>query len=402
MISQILLNDVPLDLDTVEYQVQIQHGRADVTANPQPSNCQIIIRGSVGVDIEISDELVIKAYGFHRFTGQVSDVSITHLSADPPVAVSTITGIGELSRVGFTEVGASGYPEQTVSQRVEEVLIAVNLPYLNGADSVTVLHSITGPDITPTEALTELANLAERNGGTYFDDPYGRIVFESYGDRGTTTFAGAWSSQIDTWADATVTWSSYPVNMSSTLIPDDTIIFTPPWAKTRQSLVNSVTVLGHNDSHETTQTDSASIAAYGLREYRLNTDIKDAADVIERAGNIITAQANPLWNLGSISIMVQNLDEPARDKVMQLVSGMEVSILNLPQPAPEAQFAGIVEGWGEVYTPGEHILTLSLSDPRFSFETLTWGEVYTDIQWQDVFATARWFEIVSNGSLSAA
>jgi len=402
VISQILLNDVPLDLDTVEYQVQIQHGRADVTANPQPSNCQIIIRGSVGVDIEISDELVIKAYGFDRFTGQVSDVSITHLSADPPVAVSTVTGIGELSRVGFTEVGASGYPEQTVSQRVEEVLIAVGLPYLNGADSVTTLAAITGGDITPTDALTELANLAERNGGTYFDDPYGRIVFEAYGAPGSTTFAGAWSSQVDTWADATVTWSSYPVNMSSTLIPDDTIIFTPTWAKTRQSLVNSVTVLGHNETHETTQTDAASIASYGLREYRLNTDIKDAADVIERAGNIITAQANPLWNLGTISIMVQNLDEANRDRIMQLVSGMEVSILNLPQPAPELQYAGIVEGWGEVYTPGEHIFTLSLSDPRFSFETITWGEVYADIEWADVFDTARWFEIISNGSLTAA
>jgi len=402
VISQILLNDVPLDLDTVEYQVQIQHGRADVTANPQPSNCQIIIRGSIGVDVEISDELVIKAYGFHRFTGQVSDVSVTHLSADPPVAVSTLTGIGELSRVGFTEVGASGYPEQTVSQRVEEVLTAVGLPYLNGADSVTTLAAITGGDITATDALSELAQLAERNGGTYFDDPYGRIVFESYGDRGSTTFAGAWSAQFGTWADATTDWDSYPVNMSSTLVPDDGIIFTPTWAKTRQSLVNSVTVLGHNETHEFTQTDATSIAAYGLREYRLQTDIKGAADVIERAGNIITAQSNPLWNLGSISIMVQNLDEPTRDKVMELVSGMEVSILNLPQPAPEAQFAGIVEGWGEVYTPGEHILTLSLSDPRFSFETLTWGEVYTDIQWNDVFNTAMWFEIVSNGSLSAA
>jgi hypothetical protein len=402
LISEILLNNVPLDLATIEYQVQIQHGRSDVTANPQPSNSQIIIRGSVGVDVEISDELVIKAYGFHRFTGQVSDVTITHLSSDPPIAVSTITGIGELSRVGFTEVGASGYPQQTVSQRVEEVLTAVGLPYLNGADSVTILHSITGVDITPTEALTELASLAERNGGTYFDDPYGRIVFESYGDRGTTTFAGAWSSQIDAWADATTAWNTYPVNMSSTLVPDDGIIFTPTWTKTRQSLVNSVTVLGHNETHEFTQTDAASIAAYGLREYRLQTDIKNAADVIERAGNIITAQANPLWNLGSISIMIQNLDQPTRDKIMLLVSGMEVSILNLPQPAPEAAFAGIVEGWGEIYTPGQHILTLSLSDPRFSFETLTWGEVYADIQWQDVFNTAKWFEIISNGSLSAA
>ena len=401
MITDVLLNNVPLDLDTVEYQVQIQHGRADVSANPQPSNAQVIIRGSVGVDIEISDELVIKAYGFHRFTGQVTDVNITHLSSVPPVAVSTITAIGELSRVGFVEVGVSGYPEQTVSQRVEEVLTTVALPYLNGADPVTVLHSITGGDINPTEALTELGRLAEQNGGTYYDDPYGRIVFESYGNRGSTSFSGAWSSQVGTWADATTDWDSYPVNMSSTLIPDDTIIFTPAWSKTRQTLINSVTVLGHNETHETTQTDSASIASYGLREYRLQTDIKDAADVIERAGDIILAQANPLWNLGQISIMVQNLEEPARDRIMLLVSGMEVSILNLPQPAPEAAFAGIVEGWGEVFTPGEHILTLSISDPRFSFETLTWGEVYTDIEWADVFDTARWFEIVSNGSLSA-
>ena len=401
MISQILLNDVALDLSTVEYQVQIQHGRSDITAAPQASNSQIIIRGSVGVDIEIADELVIKAYGFHRFTGQVTDVNITHLSSDPPIAISTITGIGELSRVGFTEVGASGYIQQTVSQRVEEVLIAVGLPYLNGADSVTVLSAITGGDINPTEALSELARLAEKNGGTYFDDPYGRIVFESYGNRGSTTFAGAWSAQIGTWADATTDWDSYPINMSSTLIPDETIVFSPTWAKTRQAIVNSVTVLGHNDTHEFTQTDAASIASYGLREYRLQTDIKDAADVIERAGEIILAQANPLWNLGTISIMVQNLNEANRDRIMALVSGMEVSILNLPQPAPEAQFAGIVEGWGEVYTPGEHILTLSLSDPRYSFQTITWGEVYTDIQWEDVFNTARWFEIVSNGSLSA-
>jgi hypothetical protein len=401
MITDVLLNNVPLDLNTIEYQIQIQHGRADVTANPQPSNAQVIIRGNVGVNIEISDELVIKAYGFHRFTGQVSDVNITHLSSVPPVAVSTITAIGELSRVGFVEVGVSGYPEQTVSQRVEEVLTTVGLPYLNGADPVTVLHSITGGDISPTDALTELGKLAEQNGGTYYDDPYGRIVFESYGNRGSTSFSGAWSSQVGTWADATTDWDSYPVNMFSTLIPDDTIIFTPAWSKTRQTLINSVTVLGHNETHETTQTDSASIAAYGLREYRLQTDIKSSADVIERAGDIILAQANPLWNLGQISIMVQNLDTPTRNRIMLLVRGMEVSILNLPQPAPEAQFAGIVEGWGEVFTPGEHILTLSISDPRFSFETLTWGEVYTDIQWADVFDTARWFEIVSNGSLSA-
>lgn len=402
MISEITLNGVALDLADIEYQVQIQHGRSDVTANPQASNAQIIIRGSVGVDVEVSDTLVIKAYGFDRFTGQVSDVGLTHLSSVPPIAISTITGIGELSRVGYTEVGVGGYPQQTVSQRVESVLTTVGLPYLNGADPVTILAEIPAINEKPTDALSYLTQIAEQTGGTFYDDPYGRIVFESYGNRGSTSFSGAWSSQIGTWADATVTWDSYPVNMSSTLIPDPSVIFTPTWSKTRQTLINSVTVLGYLDSNEFTQTDSASIASYGLREYRLSTEILNAGDVVDRAGNIINAQANPLWNLGTISIQVQNLDTPTRNKMMELVSGMEASILSLPQPAPAAQFAGIVEGWGEVYTPGEHTLTLSLSDPRFSFETLTWGEVYTDITWGGVFDSAQWFEIISNGSLAAA
>jgi hypothetical protein len=351
MISEISLNGTPLDLSTVEYEVQIQHGRSDITAAPQPSNSQIIIRGATAVDVDINDTIEIKAYGFHRFTGQVSDVTLTHLSSVPPVAVSTITSIGELSRVGFTEVGASGYSEETVSTRVDEVLTAVGLPYLNGADTVTVLHAITGADIDPTDALSYLAYLAETTGGTYYDDPYGRIVFESYGMRGTTSFIGAWANVVGTYADNTVTWGSFPVNQVPTNIPGTDIIFTPNWTRTRQTVVNSVTVLGHNDSHETTQTDSGSIATYGLREYRLETDIKSAGDVSDRAEAIISAQANPFWNLGSISILVHNLGIVDRDLVLELVSGMGVTLENLPQPAPETYYFGIVEGWGELYTP---------------------------------------------------
>jgi hypothetical protein len=401
VISDIELAGVALDLETVEYQVQIQHGRSDVTTSPQPSNAQIIIRGATGVDVEISDTLEIKAYGFHRFTGQVSDVEITHLSSVPPVAVTTLTGIGELSRVGFVEVGASGYPHETVSQRVDDVLTAVGLPYLNGADPDVQLHSISSGNAEPTDALSYLGLIAQWTGATFYDDPFGRIVFESYGNRGITSFSGTWSNQIGTWADNTVTWGSFPVDAVPTVIPDTDIIFTPTWSKTRQTIINSVTVLGYNDSHETTQTDSASIAAYGLREYRLNTEIRFSADVIDRAGNIITAQANPLYSLGAVSILVHNLDSTTRDLVLELVSGMSVSLSGLPQPAPVVNFLGIVEGWGEVYTPGEHILTLSLSDPRYSFQTITWGEVDPALEWGDVPADLQWYEILTNNSLAA-
>lgn len=401
MITEINLAGTPLDLDTIEYQVQVQHGRSDVTTSPQPSNAQIIIRGPVGVDAEISDTLVVKAYGFNRFYGQVSDVTISHLSSNPPVAVSTITAIGELARVGFVEVGATGFAHQTARQRVDTVLGAVGIPYLNGADPDIRLHQVTGSDIEPTDALSYLAEIAQWIGATYFDDPFGRIVFESYGERGITSFGGTWENTLGTWASMTLEWGEFTTIFPPTIVPPDTVIFTPSWSRTRQTIINSVTVLGYQDTHETTQTDTASIAAYGIREYRLNTDLRDSADVIDRAGNIITAQANPLWSLGAVSILVHNLDTITRDLVLGLVSGQAVSLSGLPQPAPVANFLGIVEGWGETYTPGEHILTLSLSDPRYSFQTVTWSEVDPALEWGDVPADLQWFQILNSTSLAA-
>jgi len=60
-----------------------------------------------------------------------------------------------------------------------------------------------------------------------------------------------------------------------------------------------------------------------------------------------------------------------------------------------------VEGWGETYTPGEHILTLSLSDPRYSFEKVTCGEVDHALEWGDVAAGLQWYEILTDDSLAA-
>jgi hypothetical protein len=406
MITEIMLAGSPLDLNTVEFQVSVQHGRPDILSAPQASSAQIVIRGPVGVDAEITDDVVIKAYGDPRFTGQIADVRVTHLSSVPPVALTQITAMGNLARVGFVEVGASGFSEQTVSQRVTTVLDATGLNYLNGADTDLVLHSVSSGNAEPTDALSYLQRLAEGTGATYYDDPAGRIVFESYGNRGITAFAGIWANQVGTWADQTEAWEDYPVDRATTNIPGGAVVFSPAWSRTRQTILNSVTVVGYSSGgggggHEETASDSASIAAYGLKEYRLETDIKNNADVLTRAGGIITAQANPLWSLGELSIFVHQLTTTERDLILALVSGMAVSLANLPQPAPLDNFLGIVEGWGEVYVPGQHVLTLSVSDPRYSFQTVTWAEVDPALEWGDVPADLQWYEIITGNDLAA-
>jgi hypothetical protein len=102
-----------------------------------------------------------------------------------------------------------------------------------------------------------------------------------------------------------------------------------------------------------------------------------------------------------MSILVQNLGIIDRDRVMKLVSGMSVTLEDLPQPAPETYYFGIVEGWGEVYTPEQHILTLSLSDPRYSLATIPWADVDPALEWGDVPVDLKWFETITSRDLAA-
>ena len=51
------------------------------------------------------------------------------------------------------------------------------------------------------------------------------------------------------------------------------------------------------------------------------------------------------------------------------------------------------------YNGGNHTLTLSISDPRFSYQILKWADVIPDITWGEVYDQARWFEVVSNNDL---
>jgi len=396
----------PVDVDNFDFQVSISHGRADVMASPTASTCQIVLRGAAGPQLELTDEIVITSHNLPRFTGKISDLDVSFIATEPPQAITTITGMGYLADLGYVEVGASGWSEETVRQRAEEILTASGLDYLNGGDPDITLHSLSAGNAEPSTALDGLASLAQWSGATYFDDPQGRIVFEDYGNRGITTFSGTWSNQANTWAATGGTWESFPLTIAGFTLDVDGVVFSPVWSKSLGSLINDVTVVyhsggggGHGATGEVNQTDSASITAYGRREYRLETEIENSTDATTRAAGIITAQANPLWNLGQVSILAHELSETDLDKVLKLVSGALVIVTGMPATGPYAEFNGIVEGWTDSYNNGQHVLTLSLSDPRFSYQMLEFGEVTGTVTWADVGADAQWFEIVTNDDL---
>jgi len=306
--------------------------------------------------------------------------------------------MGNLAKLGYTDVGATGYIEQSARQRVEGILDATGLDYLNAGDPAITLYETLAIDAQPSTALDALSRIAQGTGATYYDDPQGRIIFEDYGDRGSTTSDGIWANQVGNWSGAAGTWGSNPLYPPSVNLNAPGIIFAPTWSKTLTPLINDVTVT-YGPDESVTQTDSASITQYGRREYRLETDIKTVSDATTRAAGIMTAQANALWNLGQISVLVDQLNPTDTDKLLGLVSGSLVMVFGLPASGPAPDFYGIVEGWTDSYNNGQHIMTLSISDPRFSLQVLQWGQVTPSFTWSQVGPGAQWFEIVTQSDL---
>jgi len=398
MTLQITLAGSVIDLDLFEFNVTIAHGRSDVTSSPTASNTQIVLRGDTGPLLELADTVAISFDGVARFRGAISDLDVSFISTTNPTAITTITAMGNLAKLGYTDVGATGYIEQSARQRVTGILDATGLDYLNAGDPDITLYEILEADAQPSTALDALARIAQGTGATYYDDPQGRIIFEDYGNRGSTTFPGIWANQSGTWSDAEGRWADYPLFPASFNLEAPGVIFAPTWAKTLTPLINDVTVT-YGPDESVSQTDSASIIQYGRREYRLDTDIKTVSDATERAAGIMTAQANGLWNLGQISVLVDQLNPADTDKLLDLVSGSLVTVRGLPVSGPYPDFNGIVEGWTDSYNNGQHIMTLSISDPRFSLQVLEWGQVAPAFTWSQVGPGAQWFEIITQSDL---
>jgi hypothetical protein len=402
-ITSITIAGVALNLDDVEYQVQVQHGRNDVTSQPEASSASITVRGSQGIAAKMSDPVVIQAYGFDRFTGEISDLQMTHLSTTPPTAVTTVTAMGNLAKLGLRETTDTSYPHETVRDRAEKILTDGGLTYLNGGNDVLELHSLNSSETELQPVLAALAQLAEWSGATYFDTPEGLISFESYGNRGLTAFASTWQSLPQPWSTYSQTWDSFPTGIASYEFPSSGVIWSPTWTQTLEALINDVTVTyGSTGQNEEQSDDSTSISLYGRRAYRLDTRLRNSGDASSRAGSILTAQANPLWNMGQISVYVDFLGTTDRDRVLALVNGATVTVPNLPEPAPYSSFQGIVEGWGETYTPGQHIITFSISDPRYSYQTVPWNLIDGALEWGDVNPTVAWYNVVNADDLLAA
>lgn len=418
MITSITVNGTALNLDNIQYQVTVNHGRNDITATPVASDATMTFLAPTILPIKISDLVVINAYGQPRFTGRVSDLLLSHEynpngpSIGYPVAINyfariDVTLIGALAQLGLAFVGDAGYPRETLDDRVNHILTDANVVYANNSDPLMTVEALDAK-LGGYSALDLLNQLAIETGGTLADLPDGNVLWESYSRRGYGYNPAHWYDldPTDTYPDIPYIWADVydrvdaaPLTVS---LPASATAWAPTWRTTNQTILNDVTVTyGTSGNQQKTDTDPASIIRHGRRAYTLATQLHYAADAQTRASDIIRSQSEPRYAMQNVQVLMEELSEPILSNVLDLISGSRVDLDNVPQPAPIDDYVGIVEGWSETYTSGQHTLTLSLSDPRFSYLMVKWNEISTTLRYTGVDPTVQWYNVVTASDLVA-
>ncbi len=410
MITSVTVNGVALDLEGIEYRVTVSHGRNDITSNPQASDASMTLFGFATIPIAIADTVIIYANSVARFTGRVSDLTLRH-DYNPNgdyVARLDCTIMGTLAELGLMYVGAAGYAKELLDVRVENILTETGLAYANNSDPLMTQESLDALD-GGYSALDLLNNLGTQTGGTLCDLPDGNVLWESYSRRGYGYNPAHWYDLpvTDTWADVDYVWADVYDRVTTAPqtvdLPHEAVVWSPTWSNTNQTILNDVTVIyGSAGTHMESGTEPDSITAYGRRATSLTTQLHAKADAETRVGEILRAQSEPRYALQNIQVIIDELTEPTLTNVLDLISGSRVSIQNTPQPSPIEDYTGVVEGWTQYFTPGQDILSISLSDPRFSYATCRWDEVSEVLIWGDVIPTVQWYNVVLPDDLLAA
>ena len=417
MIPTVLVNGVALDLEGVEYRITVSHGRNDITSAPAPSDATMTLLGFLSIPVVISDVVEVEAYGVTRFTGRVTDTVLTHdYNPNGPtlgvgdtcyVARLDVTLIGNLSLLGLKYVGAAGYAIELLNDRVENILTDASVSYTNNSDPLMTQEALAALD-GGYSALDLLTALGSQTGGTLCDLPDGAVLWESYSRRGYGYNPAHWDDidPLDTWADVPYIWADVYDRVDTAPLtvelPHTSVAWSPVWRNTSQTILNDVTVIyGPTQTTSATDTDPASIITHGRRAFTLSTQLHESTDAQSRASDIIRTQSEPRYAVQSVEVLVETLTDPLRGSLLDVISGSKVGIDLLPQPAPIDDFVGVCEGWAETYTPGQHRLVLSLSDPRFSYQVVRWNEISAVLTWAGVDPTVQWYNVVIAADLVA-
>jgi hypothetical protein len=156
---------------------------------------------------------------------------------------------------------------------------------------------------------------------------------------------------------------------------------------------NSVTIkYGAGGTSEVTETDSTSIAEYGLLSQIINTTILNGADATTQAQFYLTLRKTPRPIFDEISFDLTNpeMDDADRNSLLNIFMGAPVSLTNLPANMNGGAFQGFVEGWRFNAGYKRLSVTLFMTPLAYSLQAMDWGDVPIVEIWSSVSPTLDW------------
>lgn len=400
-VTQITIAGTVIDLDTVAYALEYNHGRSTVTDGGSASSASGLIwtttatfppMGNVG------DEITIDVEDRRQFTGRITDARLTHPAAD--VAALAFTAAGALAAAGGIRIAAATWPAENAWSRAARIFDASGLGYrLQGGTHAQIM----GDDIAATDVLSLIGKLADDTGAALMDTPDGDLWLQYLDVRAFGTDPGIWRDAEGNWAAQTLTWADYATPPALALvIPAGAIGFEPEWQTSLGSVINSVAIGYGAAGADYVDTDPESIARYGFRHYGTDTMLADQASAAARGALVLSRQSRPSWALGGVTVYLEVLDYATRAAVAALMVGDRVTLETFPQPSPTTPAFLMVEGWSDSHQSGSGwTRTLALSDPRASFAVLTWQGLAGDPRaWNGISPTAAWESILTPANLN--
>ena len=358
-----------LQLEDVQADLVIHHGRIDVGDDPTSSSAQVTLSGVTKDFVKpfrVGVELVVRVADTDpptpRFSGRVTDASLD-------VDVLTAIAVGRLSTLDAYTIGAVNWPAETWSARVTRCFTEAGLAAALELQPDPAFNPLLVARDTTTAGTTRLADylafLAPMVGAAVTDKPDGGLLVQALGAR----------------------------RLEDALPLDPALIaYAPPWLQVLPG-ANIVTVRYTGDqSQSVTVREDSSVAIYGERPATIDTTFQNVADATYRANLRLVRSAFPHWNMPAAPALAG----------LELEVGLPVELSQLPPSSPADPWTPIVEGWTDTITGPDWAMELALSDPLASGLVLPWISVPPSYLWNTINPATAWADALTLEDLTPA
>jgi hypothetical protein len=392
------------DVYTTVTSVSFASGRLDIDRQATAGYCRVEIINATNAPftINVTEPITLELKNGSGtyvtvFGGEVSDFNIGVRSPEESgfITTGTILGIGSLAKL-TKAVYNTALAEGLDGAQISAILgAALNLSWAEVTPTVT----------WDTYPATQTWETAESYIGTVDSGFYTMIALaanasarsQSLVDQISQSALGQIYEEKDgdvSYADADHRSNTLSANgytfLDGAYATPSSITSTTQVARIRNSLIYRYST-GYASTYSTSDTDS--IAAYGLFERSVDSNIKNLADITDIATRELNLRRVPKGSLGAITFRLDNPDMPSAmlDSLIGVYFGQPMLINNLPSNLLGGTFDGFVENVALRATPSFTEITLYISATEFSLSTTQWDTIIpSSLAWTGVNGTLIW------------